>query len=257
MSNTLVEENGAAPEIEVKETEIEKTEAPTEEPEGEGKATEEGEGKKPELSEVERVKRATQRRIDRLVRERAEEKAKAEYYERLLQERNQPAQKLDKQQFANEEDFLEAEVARRLQQIEAQKAENQELQKALEREAKRERLLLDAELSGEFDRQKFAETVPVTQDMADAVMESDIGDKLVLHLYANPDEAERIASLPRTRQIAEIGKLEVLLSEREKPTPSRAPAPPKTVTGAGKSGSSTYKEGMSLAEYARFRGRKI
>lgn len=87
----------------------------------------------------------------------------------------------------------------------------------------------------DFEEVMSAAEAPMTKSMADAILTSDIGPKLAYHLAKNPEEAERIAALPAPRQAAEIGKLEVKLSEPAKETkqPSKAPAPISPVGGKG------------------------
>jgi len=252
-------DEGTIPLTEGEQPEVEKIEsAETQEPTAGAEATEDGNGspKEKELDPVERVKKGMQKRIDRLTRDRMAEKARADYLEKLIAERqsSQADKGLDRSKFASDEDWLEAEVSRRLNAVEAQKAEMAQQEQLLARAAKQEQILMDAELSGQFDRDKFFKSVPVTDAMADAVLESDMGTELVLWLNENPAEAARISNLTTTRQAVELGKIEAQLSgqEAQKPAPSKAPAPPKTVSGGGKV-SSGYRADMSLSEYARWR----
>jgi len=250
-------DEGTIPSVEGAELEAKQIAADENEPTSGAEPTEEGEGgeKPKELDPVERVKKGMQKRIDRLTRDRMAEKARADYLEKLIAERqsSQEERGLDRSKFASDEDWLEAEVSRRLNAVEAQKAEIAQQEQMLTREARREQILMDAELSGQFDRDKFFKAVPVTDAMADAVLESDVGTDLVLWLNSNPAEAIRIANLSPIRQAVELGKIEVQLSSPDaKPAPSKAPAPPKTVTGGGKV-SSGYRTDMSLSEYARWR----
>ncbi len=251
-------DEGTIPSVEGEELETNQIAAAENEPTAGAEATEEGEGgeKPKELDPVERVKKGMQKRIDRLTRDRMAEKARADYLEKLIADRqsSQAEKGLDRSKFASDEDWLEAEVARRMNAVEAQKAQAAQQEQLLTRAAKQEQILMDAELSGQFDRDKFFTTVPVTEVMAEAVLESDMGTELVLWLNSHPAEAARIATMSAARQAAELGKIEVQLSSQEAPkvAPSKAPAPPRTVTGGGKV-SSGYRPDMSLSEYARWR----
>ena len=77
-----------------------------------------------------------------------------------------------------------------------------------------------------------SEDSPVGRLHPDAIENSDAPAKLLYHLSQNPDEAERIASLPVGKQAREIWKLERQLAEAPAPRkPSAAPAPIKPVGG--------------------------
>ncbi len=76
---------------------------------------------------------------------------------------------------------------------------------------------------------------PVTQAMADAITESDIGPDVAYFLGKNPKEATRIAQLSPLRQIAEIGRLEAkILAEPAVIKTSSAPEPIRPVRPTGK-----------------------
>lgn len=82
-----------------------------------------------------------------------------------------------------------------------------------------------------------------------AILESDLGQRVLYHLAKNPEEAERIARLSPTRQIIEIGKLEDKVIPPKKQ--SSAPAPVSKVKGA--SVMQGYHENMSDTEYKNWR----
>jgi hypothetical protein len=68
----------------------------------------------------------------------------------------------------------------------------------------------------------------VTEPMTEAMLHAgEIGARIAYHLAKNPEEAERIAALPASRQAVEIGKLEMKLSspEAQPKKPSKAPEP--------------------------------
>lgn len=96
-------------------------------------------------------------------------------------------------------------------------------------------------------------SAPVTQEMAEAIVGSDVGVKVADHLGRNPAEARRIASLPPHLQGYEIAKLESRVSAPVRP--SAAPPPPPTVGGRA-SASSGYRDDMTLAEYEAWRAKR-
>jgi len=224
---------------------VEATETPKSEP-SETKERE-PEPAKSEEDQAERVKQAMQKRIDKLTREKYEARAEAE----RLKAKPVQSDPLDRSQFDTDDDFVEAEIQRRIVAKEAEKAQLAQREIELEREVKRERLLHDAELAGKFDREHFAQNVRVTEMMAEAILDSDLGADLIVHLSANPDEAKRIAELPKARQAAEIGKLEDKLTTKAVKT-SGAPEPIKPISASGNS-SGGYRAGMPYEDYVKWR----
>ena len=80
----------------------------------------------------------------------------------------------------------------------------------------------------DFEETMSSSDAPLTEAMKSAIVTAgEIGPRIAYHLAKNPQEAERIASLPDSRQAAEIGKLEMKLSAPEAKTtkPSSAPKP--------------------------------
>jgi len=98
-----------------------------------------------------------------------------------------------------------------------------------------------------FDADVFEE-LPISHAMAAAIRESDVGPKVVAHLTSNPDEADRIAKLTPARQIAEIGKLEIKLSQVVQKTTL-----PKPITPVGGSGGASTGKNFSNASYSDFK----
>ena len=123
--------------------------------------------------------------------------------------------------------------------------------------------LLDkvSELNPDFDFEEFGTGVPVTDDMARALIVSDIGPEMVNHLYENPELAEQIASLPPAKQGLRMGKLEIEL-EQKKAKPSEpqkktgAPVPAKTTKGTA-STKPRYYDGISPEEYFKKRAEDL
>jgi hypothetical protein len=100
------------------------------------------------------------------------------------------------------------------------------------------------ELEG-FDQAKY-DKLPISDAMAEAIVDSGIGSTLTKHLYLHPSEAERIFALSPARQAAEIGKLEEKLSTAAKP--SKAP-PPITPIGKGQAVTSRNLADLPMDEY--------
>lgn len=182
----------------------------------------------------------------REVVERATAKAAAKAERRAFREANQilqstrgpaPAQQpVDdrpvRAQGEDDDSYLDRLTDYKLEQRErssrqqAQQAQHQTLAQ------KTEKIYAEAEKIPGFDRDEF-EALPLTAAIASAITDSDIAPKLMDHMARNPDEVQRIAALSPARQAAEIGKLEIKLSQPVA-KPRTAPAPIETV-GNGQS----------------------
>lgn len=186
-------------------------------------------------------KSAEQRRIDRLTREKYELKAALEY------ERQAKAQARAGDDEQDGQLDIEALVEKKLAERDAER-------QARDVESKRDAIFAKAaKESPDFDAEDFLESTPVTTEMAKAILDSDVAEKVVAYLYSNPDEAELISELPEARQAAAIGRIEAkLLAPKEPVKKSNAPAPVKPV-GAGQVQSTGYTSDMSDAEFAKLR----
>lgn len=121
---------------------------------------------------------------------------------------------------------------------------------------KAEKIYAEAsKLDSSFDREAFDSIESLTQPIALAIIGSDISAKLVVHLGENPQEVDRISKLSPARQAAEIGKLEVTLSNAKPVKVSNAPAPIEPVGSRGSS--SKDPEEMSNKEFATWRRNQI
>ena len=90
---------------------------------------------------------------------------------------------------------------------------------------------------GEAKYDDFHEVVhnrlPISHVMADVMSQSDIGPDIAYHLGKNPELAQSIAGKPAHLQAAEIGRLEVKLSQKPAKQTTKAPAPIQPVGGGG------------------------
>lgn len=98
----------------------------------------------------------------------------------------------------------------------------------------------------------FTDDVPVSEAMADLIMEAENPAQLAYFLGKNRSEARRIASMSPVEAAREIGRMEARLSPPKAKQISSAPKPVSTVTGkAHASGKSV--EDMSYDEYKAHR----
>lgn len=213
----------------------------------------------------------TQKELDEIIQKRikkaesaAERRALKAYAEKLeaMQKpvEQEPKAKVDNgkptiAQFGEDvEGYVEAVAEWKLQQrdIEAQNRYLQAQESQVRNKA--QNVYAEAEKIPGFDREAFDE-LPVTDPMAFAIMDSEIAPKLMAHLAENPKDAERICALSPARQAAEIGKLEVKLSEVKPVKASNAPSPIKPIGSRG-SVASTNPEEMTQDEYRAFRAKQ-
>jgi hypothetical protein len=91
----------------------------------------------------------------------------------------------------------------------------------------------------DFDDIVASSDVVVNDDIRDAILESDVGPKILYHLAENEDIAKKIAGMNPKAALREIGKLEARFEakpEVEKAAPivkSKAPAPIQPLRGSG------------------------
>lgn len=76
-----------------------------------------------------------------------------------------------------------------------------------------------------------ASDVAVSDDLRDAILESDVGPQLLYHLALHPEEGKRIAALNARSALRELGKLEASLAKSEVKTETK-PAPLASVSKA-------------------------
>jgi len=215
----------------------------------------------------EEEKHFTQDEVNAIVqKEKAKAEAKAErralkvYAEKLesmtprqqqIEQAKQPEGKPKLDQFQNVEDYVEAVADWKLEQREQVGKNAQAVNQATEMAKKVNGFLSEAEKTAGFNREDF-DDIKVTDSMADAILDSELPAKIIVHLTANPEEATRISKLSPARQAAEIGKLEVRLSATKTVSTSKAPAPIKPI-GSRQASIAGDVNKMSMDEYAAYR----
>jgi len=80
----------------------------------------------------------------------------------------------------------------------------------------------------DFEEMVGSADVVVSNEVRDAIFESEVGPRILYHLAENPDIAEQLQGMTLTRALATIGKLEAKFEKTEpqtKPTVGRSKAP--------------------------------
>jgi hypothetical protein len=142
------------------------------------------------------------------------------------------------EQFASNEDYVEALAEQRAEQKLAEREQRKQQAEILETyHDKEEEVRAKYE---DFEQVAYNPNLPITTVMAQSIQASDNGPEVAYHLGANPREAERISRLSPIMQAKEIGKIEAQLAANPpvKKT-SSAPAPISPVS-ARTTGSPAY-----------------
>ena len=225
--------------------------------ETEGKATEERK-QNPKLEK--RFSELTKARKEAEARAEAEAKARAELEARLreYEEKVAPQQKTAEDPIGAEpraDQFDDAfEYAKALAEWSAEKALYERDQQEANRKIEEERAKIAKSWSEKLEKAKpnlpdfddiLASTqVMVSDEVRDAIVESDVGPEILYHLASlDGEEAEKFQNLPVTKALREIGKLEAKFEKQaiaeEKPISkpvvqkSKAPAPLSPIKATG------------------------
>lgn len=214
-----------------------------------------------------------QKRINELVGEREDWKRQAQYFAEIAREKEvkqQPeakaadtppiAPKAD--DFDTYEEYIESLTDFKTDQKLAAREESQKQTEANKRQtdaetaqqqAMRDRIDTGREKYEDFDHVALNKAIPITQEMAFAVADSDVGAELAYYLGSNLDEASVIAGLSPNAQYRAIGKLEAKLesSPVQATEKSSAPAPIKPVSKTSTVANDPEK--MSVDEWMKWR----
>lgn len=216
-------------------------EAAAEEPEQERKA-------KPKIEK--RIGEVVKQR-EQAKAEAAKERAAREQAEARLREYEQkaaPEKAADPDAEPKPEQFTDAfEYARALAEFSAEKALKDRDRQEAEKKAAEERqktikqwtdriTAVKADLP-DFEDVVASSDVAVSDQVRDAILESDVGPQVLYHLAENPEFAQKLSEMSTITALREIGKLEARFEKKEPAkaaaTKQRAPAPIKPIKGGG------------------------
>lgn len=217
-----------------------------------------------------------QRRIDRLTKEKYQSRAEADVLRReleLLRQAQQAPQQRQQQtgepkldQFNDFESYVSAKAEwiadQKLQKAFAEREQNDRQSKAQESQQKavegwHKRLSEVRSTIPDYDDVIESADVTISQEVGQAIMESDMGPKIAYYLALHPEEAERMAGMSQSGVYRAIGKLEAKL-EGEQVVKTKSDAPkPVTPVGAKSGGSSKDPDKMTTDEWLRWRNSQI
>ena len=238
-------ESDSEPEA-VEEAEPVAEEGQSEPKEAEKEANQEGERKQnPKLEK--RFSEITKQREEARKEAQSERQARLELEQRLvaMQQQQQPQQVVQYDAEPQPSQFSDAfEYAKALAEFSTEKAlAERDRQVAMAREQEAQQRIIQswaqkvqaakAEMP-DFDDLVASSDVVVNNAVRDAILESDVGPKILYHLAENNDLAKKIASLNPNAALREIGKLEAKFEKTEQTDPvvrSKAPAPIQPIRG--------------------------
>ena len=232
----------------VEETEPLAEDEQSEPKEAEKEANQEGERKPPKLEK--RFSEITKQREEARQEAQRERQARVELEQRLaaLEQQRQPQQQSYVDQEPQPSQFADAfEYAKALAEFSTEKAlaeRDRQVAQAREQEAQQKIIqswaqkVQDAKAElPDFDDLVAASDVVVNNAVRDAILESDVGPRILYHLAENNDLAKKIASLSPNAALREIGRLEAKFEvkpETKQTAPvvrSKAPAPIQPIRG--------------------------
>lgn len=202
-------------------------------------------------------------------REAMEKAAALEAENKALREKLEPPKQNTKPNAANYSDvgeFTKALEDWTREQTRVELERERQAQEAKSRQDAIDKSWTDRVSGFAKENQDFADTlqssnVVVSDEVRDAIKESDVGPAILYHLAKNPDEAEKIAGMTVAGALRYLGRLESALEKKadpapaaavEPPKPSAAPAPIAPIKGGSAPGIENG-EGLSFQKYRELR----
>lgn len=226
--------------------------------------------------------KGVQKRIDELTRNWREAERREQALLAMLQQQKAPAKQdpvaeekpkaLPKlEDFAFDEAAYQAALLE-LASKEAARAVREELKREESERQKQVQVKSWKQREAEFkaktpDYDDVVYTAPISDAMADLIMESEIGAEVAYYLGKNPDEARQIAELDPVKAARALGRIEAKLEKPPAPpTPkpvavSKAPPPPPRIEAAGEAApvraDSPESDKLPMAEWMRLRTKQL
>lgn len=204
-----------------------------------------------------------QKRISELTRNwRTTERDRDYWRELALGKQQEPAKpepqgrpKVD--DFEDYEAYVEAltdfKVNQRAESMQAENRKQQEQQAQTQRQQQfQTRVTEFSQEHPDFWEVAGNPSVPISQPIVDAAMESDMGPQVLYHLGQHPDEAAKLSGLSPVAVAREVGRLEARLQLPPQPKASQAPDPIEPVGGGGETATKD-PEKMSMDEFMAWR----
>jgi len=240
------------------------TETPENQVEGEQPETEAGESAEPAKSAAkerrEREKQAKQRLWEEKsqAEERAQEaEAKAARLEQVLKGKTPPKESdfpdpiefaAVKAAFLSRADLTNDQVQEARDEAKAAREAIGKLSEAERQLAAQSWTIQVDEAKGRYaDFEQVAFNAPISEDVSDLILGSEIGTDIAYHLGKNHDLARQISAMPPIEAARAIGRLEATLTARPAQPQTNAPPPINPVRGSTPGQKSP--DSMSMEEY--------
>lgn len=200
------------------------------------------------------------RRIAKLAEVEAENRMLKQQMEQARPRQEEPSGKPVPSQFQDYESYIEAvaewKADQKLATIRAESEAQQRQREAQERASKVQQKLSGAASKYEdFEEVALDPSVPITQHMAEAIADSDMGGDVAYYLGTHRDEAHRIASLSPVQQVRELTKLETKLSATQV-AKTNAPKPISPVN-TNKQPSNGLSDDLPIDEWLKRRNAQV
>ncbi len=199
-----------------------------------------------ETKQEEQAKTFTQAEVDALVQKRLlkeERRVHRRIEQQLREQQHSEALKNEprRESFSDDDAYLQAQVEHLAEVKAAQKVAERE--KAIDAERRNESFTEKAEKAAEryqdFHSVVNNPALPINNDMAEFIQESDLGAEVAYYLGKNPTKAAQISQMSPVKAGAELSRIEAELAARPKANPSKAPEPINPVGQRGKSSASS------------------
>ena len=236
------------------------------------------------VTEEPKPKPRLEKRIDKIVKEReqAREDATRERQKRVeiearlkdLESATKPKAEVNRDEKPRPDQFVDAfEYAEALADWSAENAVMRARQEDIEKKNQEERQKVistwntrlestKSELP-DYDDMVASSDVVVSDQVRDAILESEVGPRILYHLAENPDIAEKISKSSLITALRQIGKLEALFEKNEPKevktvaVKSKAPAPISPIkAGTSEQVIVTDTDKMTYAQYKAMRQAK-
>jgi len=218
----------------------------------------------PDAEEV-KPSRGVQKRIDELVRQREEWKRQAESWQQVASQGqtglkpDRPAYPADSpkptsDKFDTYDDFVEALADWKAEQ-KTKAFQVEQVQRS--KQARLTDFHSQAQAKYQNWNEVFNGSVPISDTMADVILESKSGPDLGYYLGENVQEARRIFNLPAHVQAYELGKIEMKLASKPVPPKSETNAPRPTAPVGTRDIPPKSLENMSNEEYVAYREKAL
>ena len=214
-------------------------------------------GEQDEQPERRERNRNARQRIGELTAQRNEARVRAEMAERHLQQLQQQYAPVDPNlEFEDPAQFTQQSINQAMDERAAREtAQAREAARIESARAAQEMFMARVEEARadmpDFD-QVFNDSLPITEVGVDFLSESELGPQVAYHLGKNPNVARRIANMSPAKQGVELARIEAKLSAPPAKRTTKAPKPPRTISG-GSSPTSVAPEKMDNEAYRKWR----